>query len=183
MSRILYVFVLFQYVSSANWDFYNKTYDNLEFISPGSRASLSGARSWCKQHGSTLAEITSENLWNLTLRFVNEFRLNTGYMIMILNAEGRELPAWQWITGETFTDSDSKLTMSGTAMYARMSKTDSGNIIITKRSPLCDPFCINIGYVCLHSGHCSDKIPNSISFDGRCYVSYDHEYVNWFEAE
>ena len=171
MSRLLYVFVLVQYVSPANCNLY-KTYGSLEFISPGSQASLSGAQAWCKDHGTTLAEITSERIWKLILGFVQEFGLNTGYMI--LNAEGKELPGWQWINGETFTDSDSKLVMSGTAMYARMSKTYFGNVVITNRSSDCTPFCYNIGCLCQHSGDCKALSPDSISFDGNCYFSHHH---------
>ena len=60
----------------------NQTYGNLEFISPGVLASLSSAHSWCIQHGSTLAEITSEHIWNLTLVFVEEFRLTRRDLIL-----------------------------------------------------------------------------------------------------
>ena len=41
-----------------------KTYGTLEFIFPGDeiKGSPTSAQSWCKEHGSTLAEITSDHI-------------------------------------------------------------------------------------------------------------------------
>ena len=80
-----------------------KTYGNLEFISPGSRATLSSARAWFKQYGSVLAEITNEEFMNLTVRFVDGFELYDTDKHLIVNAKGKELSAWLWISGDTFT--------------------------------------------------------------------------------
>ena len=60
-------------------DLFNKTYGNLEFISPGtSNIIVVCTNHGANIHGSTLAEITSEHIWKLTLMFVDEFELNSG---------------------------------------------------------------------------------------------------------
>ena len=156
---------------------FNKTYENLEFISPGTSATLSSARSWCEQHGSTLAEITSDQIWNLTLRFVNEFGLNAGYII--LNANGEELRAWQWINGETLTISE---TSSTTEMFALLSTHENGELAVTTRSPNCYQGC-RIGYICEHSEDCNTQgSNNSYSLDRKCYVFHHYKSATWFEA-
>ena len=164
---------------------YNKTYDTLEFISPGDETrSISDARSWCKQHGSTLAEITSEYIWNRTLEFVDEFRLNTVWRsYLILNANGKELPAWQWVTGKKSSDVDSHPLGFDGEMYGRLSKIGNQNLSITKSSPNCWFDCSN-GYVCEHPGDwsCNTQSSNSIPLNGNCYVFHHDESISWFEA-
>ena len=120
MSWLYHVLVLIELILPSNSAFPKRTYGDLEFMSPGTQSSLSGAQSWCKQHGSTLAEITSEHIWNLTLMFVDEFRLNKNYIV--LNAEGKELPAWQWITGETYQGRHSTSLKYDVKMYAKLTK-------------------------------------------------------------
>ena len=160
----------------------NRTYDNLELISPWSLASLSSAQSWCRQHGSRLAEITSEHIWNLTLRFADEFELNGGRLI--LNAHGEELPVWKWITGENFTDLTSYPLSIGTNKYALLSR--SGRKISVEGSlPDClQGYECRHGYVCEHTdvSKCNIETVVEIVLDGSCYIFHHDERLNWFEA-
>ena len=177
------MFLLVELVLPSNSGLLNKTYGTLEFISPGDEeASLSGARSWCKQHGSTLAEITSEHIWNRTLQFVDEFELSGDSLI--LNANGKELPAWQWITGETFQDVDSYPLSIDTGMYGRLSRIGNQNLSITNSFPNCGSGCSD-GYVCEHPGDGSYKVTqssDSLPLDGNCYVFHHVKNISWFEA-
>ena len=138
----LHVFIIVGLFLPSNSVLFNRTYGNLEFISPGdTRGSFSFGRSWCKQHGRTLAEIMSERIWNLTLLFVHDFlrfsRTNYEFdyyhfypMNRNLNANGKELPAWQWISGETFADGKSYPLRNDREINARLSSSSAGTISI-----------------------------------------------------
>ena len=177
------VFVFLSLFLPLNSALFNKTYGNLEVLSPGTPASLSSAQSWCRRHGSTLAEITSEHIWNLTLMFADEFELNRGDLI--LNANGEELPTWKWISGENFADMASYPLSIGTQMYACMSRRGKGSISVEESLPDCFPQkdCIN-GYVCEHKevSRCNNKSHDEMVLDDICYVLDHDESVNWFEA-
>ena len=150
----LNVYILLHLFIPANFVLFNKTYDNLEFISPGTPASFSSAQAWCKQHGSTLAEITNETIWNRMILIAEEFKLNRSKLI--LNAEGRELR----ITGETFRDEDYYSLKDDTRMYARMSKPsrNSANISIVGSLPDCIDGSCKHSYVCEHDKDSSCNI-------------------------
>ena len=176
------VYIFVHFFIPANSVSLNKTYVNLEFISPGTSASLSSAQTWCKQHGSTLAEITSENIWILTQRIAREFKLNS--RTLILNAEGRELTNWQWITGETFKDEGNYFSlMDDTRMYAHISTQSrySTQISIVGSSPDCTGGSCNHGYVCELDSDSSCNI-NSVQINGTCYVFHHKKFLTWFEA-
>ena len=177
------VFLLVGLFLPSNSVLHNKTYRTLEFISPGytETRSLSSARSWCKQHGSTLAEITSEYIWKRTLQFLDEFGLNRNYLL--LNANGKQLPAWQWITGETFRDVDSYPLGIHREQYGFLSKSGNRGLSITKSFPNGEYGSSN-GYVCEQSGNrCSNpQSSNSIPLDGNCYVFHHDKNITWFEA-
>ena len=123
----LRAFIIVQFFGPSKSDLFNKTYGNLEFISPGpaSIVSFFSARSWCNQHGSTFAEITSEHIWKHFVKFVIEFGLDREHII--LNANAKALSAWQWITGETFTDGVSFPLRNDAGMYARLAKQENGS--------------------------------------------------------
>ena len=177
------VFLIFVFLLPSNSAWLNKTYGTLEFITPGNViAPLTYAQLWCKQQGSTLAEITSEHIWNLYLNFVNEIGLNLKNII--LNADGRTLPAWQWTNGELFRDVDSYQLGFDSEMYGCLSETGNQNLSITKSLPNCGHECNN-GYVCEHPGEGSCKVTqssDSIPLDGNCYVFHHDKRVSWFEA-
>ena len=166
---------------------FNRTYGNLEFISPGYRLrSLSSAQSWCRQHGSTLAEISSEHIWNLTSMFLDEFEIFYIGSNLILNARGEELPAWKWIPGENFTDMASyPLSSNDTKMYARLSGSEGGIISVEGSLPDCLDYTeCRHGYVCevKDVSRCDGQSYYMIVLDRKCYKFYDFEYLNWFEA-
>ena len=98
-----------------------------------------------KLQGSTLAEITSEHIWNLYLNFVNEIGLNITNII--LNADGRALPAWQWTTGESFSDVDSYQLGFDSEMYGRLSKTGNQNVLSQKVCQTVDMSVVMVMYV------------------------------------
>ena len=87
------VAILVGFFQPSNSVKFNKTYGNLEFISPVSRAILSSARAWFKQYGSVLAEITNEEFLNLMVRFVDGFELYDTDKHLIVNAKGNKLSA------------------------------------------------------------------------------------------
>ena len=175
----LRAFIIVQFFGPSKSDLFNKTYGNLEFIypEPTSTASFFSARSWCNQHGSTLAEITSEHIWKHFVKFLNEFGLDREHII--LNANVKELPAWQWITGETFPFR----LRNDAGMYARLAKQENSVLSIKNSLPNWIIGCDN-SYVCEHARNwsCSGQDNNSISLDGNCYVFHHDERVNWFEA-
>ena len=201
----IHVFILVGLFLPSNSVRYNKTYGNLEFISPGTPASLSSARSWCKEHESTLAEIPSEHIWNLTVLFLGEFmsysrdeynyeferrrKYDFGwnhrhrYENVILNANGMELPAWQWISGETFAEGVAYPLRNDEEMYARLTSSSKGTISINGSFPKCRKEC-RFDYVCehVHDSKCEIQSFNSIPLDGSCYVFHHNKNVNWFEA-
>ena len=173
------VFLLVGLFLPSNSVLLNKTF---EFISEGTLASFSHAHSWCKKQGSTLAEIKSEYIWNRTLQFVDASGLTRNNLI--LNANGKELLEWQWITGETFRDVDSYKLQIDHEMYGFVSKIKNREFSITKSLPNCGDGCNN-GYVCEHpgDGSCNTQSSNnSILLDGNCYVFHHDNRVNWFEA-
>ena len=132
-----------------------------------------------------MAEIKSEHIWNLTLIFVEEFGLYYKGDFL-LNAQCEKLPAWKWITGETFRDLDSyPLSNNDTKMYARMLLSGEGIISVEGSLSDCsgDKECRH-GYVCEHEEvlRCKSESHNEIVFGGTCYVFYHDELLNWFEA-
>ena len=177
------VFLIVGLFLPSNSVLHYKTYGALEFILSGDeRRSFSSAQSWCKQHGSTLAEITSEHIWNRTLEFIDEFEWNG--KTLLLNANGKQLPAWQWITGEPFRDVDSYPLKIDEEMYGRLSKIGNQTLSITQCTPNCEYGCSN-GYICEHLGDWSCKgthSSNSIPLDGNCYVFHHDKRIDWFEA-
>ena len=188
--RWLYVCILFYKCIPAKFVLLNNTYGNMEFISSGEPASFTSAQAWCKQHRSTLAEITDDNIWDLTLMFVNKFNLGTHNLI--LNVEGRELPDWQWITRKTFRNNGSYYSLiNGTRTYhnahAHLSKLSWNGVEIS--SNCMDGKCKH-GYVCEHhicehdinSIRNNQGIPQSVPIDGICYIFHHDEFVTWFEA-
>ena len=183
----LNVYILFHLFIPANFIILNKTYDNLEFISPGVQTSFTLAQAWCKHRGSTLAETGSENIWNRMILIAEEFKLNRHYLI--LNAVGRELPDWQWITGDTFRDErDYYFLKNNTNMYAHMSKPSrySASISIVGSLPNCIDGSCKHSYVCEHDRDSSCNILghdiNSTQIDGICYVFHHNRFLTWFEA-
>ena len=183
MSWFPFVFVFVSLFFPSTSVLINKTDGNMEFISPGTPASLSSARSWCKLHGSTLAELTSEHIRDLLLMFVYEFGWNKSNLT--LNARGEELPVWKWISGETFTDIVSyPMRSNDTKMYARMTRNEE--IISVEGSfPDClpDKECRH-GYVCelKEVSKCDVQSYYEMVLDGACYIFYHDEFLNWFEA-
>ena len=157
------------------------------FISPGFPTSFTLARRWCKQHGSTLAEITNERIWNHTSTFLDEFNLRTRNLI--LNAEGRALPGWQWITGERSRDEGSYFSLrNDIRMHAHISEPsrDKANISIVGNSPYCVYGNCEYSFVGEHDRNSNCDIKgfniNSIRIDGICYVFHHNQFVTWFEA-